>query len=130
MIQNCEKVAPTTVSSARRITPNLIFKYPFVRDGAQLQFEIHSEVFISSKKPIAGVSETHRFESLELPNIFPASPTVSIARTNTYTLENLYRKSIFLRFLPFLVNFQLSDFFDRRQIVLTAVRFFDSCQIF
>lgn len=92
LIQSCEKVAPSSVTSNRRITENLFFRYPFMRDDTQLQFEARSEVFVASKKPLLSVNEPQRIEGLELPNIFPAMPTVSIPRTNTYTLENIYRK--------------------------------------
>uniref|UniRef100_A0A336KZI8 Large ribosomal subunit protein mL37 n=1 Tax=Culicoides sonorensis TaxID=179676 RepID=A0A336KZI8_CULSO len=109
-IQNCEKIAPSSVLSNRRITQNTFFKYPFKSEEMQVQLEVHAEVLVTSKKPLLGFNETNRLEGLEMPNIFPASPTVSIVPTNTYTLENIYPikdttqfihpHTIFLHFSP------------------------------
>ncbi|XP_063704454.1 large ribosomal subunit protein mL37 [Culicoides brevitarsis] len=89
-IQSCEKFAPASTLTDRRVTENMFFKYPFEVSENQLQLEVHSEVFIASKKAITPVDEKKRFEGLEMPNIFPALPTVSIPRTNIYKLENIY----------------------------------------
>lgn len=71
---------------------DVFFKYPFTKDKKQIQFELHAETFITSRKPILGFNEIQKFEGQELPNLFPVNQTISIQRENVYDLENIYRK--------------------------------------
>ncbi|KAJ8972293.1 hypothetical protein NQ317_018627 [Molorchus minor] len=76
-------------SFKRYILNDLVFSYPFMKFGDLIQFQLSGETVITSSKPLAPIT-LEPTESLELPDIAPIKPTITLNRENIYEVENIY----------------------------------------
>lgn len=83
-------VEPSLVKQ-RYLADNLYFQFPFEHNGNLVQFQLLGDSVLLSEKPLSPITSGNGNETA-LPNIHPISPTVTLNKTNTYTIENLYRK--------------------------------------
>lgn len=66
------------------------FVVPVQHNGDQIQFKVHADTFITAKRAIQPAA-TDAHQSLELPDIFPLKPTISMPQSNIYQLKDHYR---------------------------------------
>jgi hypothetical protein len=92
LLNHCERFHGHTVAADRKIINDAFFVVPFDKDGAQVQFEVTAETFMSSRKPINPFKVQIQPEQAQVPDIFPIKSTVSIPQVNFYKKQNFYRK--------------------------------------
>jgi hypothetical protein len=89
LINHCERLAGVAVTKNRKVLTNAFFVVPVEKEGDLIQFEVNADTFMSAKTPITPFSKV---EDVELPNIFPIKPTISIPTENIYKQQRIYRK--------------------------------------
>ncbi|CAH1956578.1 unnamed protein product [Acanthoscelides obtectus] len=77
------------LSKDRYLYRDLWFSLPFQRNSDQIQLTLTADAVLASAKPLSPVS-LEPTENLELPNIFPFEPTVTLNKENIYKLQNIY----------------------------------------
>jgi hypothetical protein len=92
LLNHCERFYGHAVAADRKIISDAFFVAPFERDGQQVQLELTTETFMSSRKPIAPIKVQVQPEKDVIPDIFPLKPTVSIPQVNFYEKQNVYRE--------------------------------------
>lgn len=79
--------------SKRNMLKNAYFSLPFEKDGDLIQFELNVENFIVTDEPLKPIhNDVTQTEQLELHNMFPIKPTITLTQENIYDLKNKYRK--------------------------------------
>lgn len=68
-----------------------MFSYPFERQGDLIQFQLSGDTVITSSKPLSSIT-TDSTQSLELPDIAPIKPTITLVKENIYKLDKSFRK--------------------------------------
>lgn len=91
LLQYCEKLSDTSITSQRKILNNAWFVVPFESNGNLIQFQKTAESFVVSRQPVKAIDQISNAET-ELPDIYPLSGHISIDKENIYQLQNIYRK--------------------------------------
>ncbi|ENN80062.1 39S ribosomal protein L37, mitochondrial [Dendroctonus ponderosae] len=73
----------------RHLADNLLFSYPFERNGDLIQFQQLGDLVMLAEKPLAPITR-QSLNEFQLPDLFPVSPTVTLQPTNKYVLRNVY----------------------------------------
>lgn len=126
LTQNCEKLAKPETISNRRFIQNALFKTPLTKDGDLVQIDIQAETFLVSRKPIARQGDIRNLTDLEVPKLFPISPTISMNKTNTYDTELSYPIKTFKDFSAphtIMLHFSTLDVKNQSQIPVTDTQF-------
>lgn len=93
-MQECERLAEGRTFFDRKFVKDARIVLPFAKDGVRYQFDFTIEGFIASRKPISPVSRIPTLDESEpeLPNIYPLKCNISLATSNLYKRELIYRK--------------------------------------
>jgi hypothetical protein len=89
LINHCERFFGHAKAADKRLINDAFFIVPFEKDGDEIQFELTAETFVTSRKPLAKVDVKSQTK-IEIPDIFPLKPTVSLSHANFYADENAY----------------------------------------
>ncbi|XP_018563370.1 39S ribosomal protein L37, mitochondrial [Anoplophora glabripennis] len=73
----------------RYLFNDLLFSFPFERHGDLIQFQLSGDTVITSSKPLSPITGVST-ESLELPDITPVKPTITLVKDNIYKLEKSF----------------------------------------
>lgn len=90
LLQLIELHEDSSIVKDRSLLSDLQFSFPFEKFGNLIQFELRSDVMITSNKPLSPIA-TDITDDLELPNIHPIKETITLNTENIYKLQNLYR---------------------------------------
>lgn len=89
LLQCCEKLSDSSITSQRKVLNNALFVVPFESDGNFFQFQKTAECFIVSKEPLKTIENVSAAETA-LPDIHPLSSNISIDKENIYQNKNIY----------------------------------------
>ncbi|XP_031620304.1 39S ribosomal protein L37, mitochondrial [Contarinia nasturtii] len=89
LLQQCEKLTDSSITSQRKILENVSFVVPFESDGNLIQFHKTAEHFLVSKQAIKPIENISNAES-ELPNLHPLKSNISIEPENIYQEKHIY----------------------------------------
>ncbi|XP_050294808.1 39S ribosomal protein L37, mitochondrial [Anthonomus grandis grandis] len=84
-----ETTSDINVTRQRYLADNLYFSYPFERNGDLIQFQLQGDTVLLAKNPLAPITR-QPINELDLPDIFPIKPTVTLNEENIYVVENIY----------------------------------------
>lgn len=62
------------------------------KNGKQLQFVLRADLLVTSTSPLKQIADKNVGESIDLPDMYPMDPTISLESDNIYTLQDLYRE--------------------------------------
>ncbi|XP_073812355.1 mitochondrial ribosomal protein L37 [Musca autumnalis] len=87
LINECEKLASTEVSTQRRIVDNPTFKVTLTNNECSLQMNLKADKIITSSKPLEPFKG--KFDS-QMPDLYPTKSTISLQQENCYNTETKY----------------------------------------
>lgn len=90
LLDECERLVGRSTTSTRQIVHNVAFDVPVKYNGDQIQFKMQADTFITSKRAIQPAPKDG-YQTVELPDIFPLKPTISMPQSNIYQLKDHYR---------------------------------------
>lgn len=93
LLQLIESISDQQLVQKRYLFSDLLFSYPFTRQEQSVQFQLSGDFLLTSSSPLPLITN-HSTKDLDLPDIYPVEPTVSLNKDNIYKLENIYRKYI------------------------------------
>ncbi|KAK9877513.1 hypothetical protein WA026_018622 [Henosepilachna vigintioctopunctata] len=73
----------------RYILNDLLFSFPFERDGSLIQFQLTGDSVVVSDKPLNPIIEKSMSE-WKVPDLHPLKCTVTLNEENIYEIENIY----------------------------------------
>lgn len=76
----------------RSVLNNVPLSVPLLYDDENVQFEVRSDVFLSSEKPLSLLVNPAEVEGSLLPEISISHPIISFEEENFYELKNVFRK--------------------------------------
>lgn len=91
LLQLIELSSGLEIAKQRSLLSDLHFSFPFEKLGNLIQFELKSDVLISSTNPLSPITSVET-ENIELPNIHPIKETITLNLENIYEIRNLYRE--------------------------------------
>lgn len=94
LLQFVEMLGTPDVVKQRAILQNAQFWFPFEVSDDLVQLQVTADVLLTSSLPLPPVT-SEPTDALQLPNLGPAHPLVSLNEENIYQIKNIYRKCIF-----------------------------------
>lgn len=91
LLNQIETSVDHSLVKQRYLADNLYFQFPFQHNEDLVQFQLLGDSVLLSEKPLSPITSSNGNETA-LPDIYPINPTLTLNKTNTYTIENLYRK--------------------------------------
>ncbi|CAG9860222.1 unnamed protein product [Phyllotreta striolata] len=89
LINLLENTSDKDLAKQRYIFEDLLFSYPFERNGQLAQLEVSGNVVMTSTKPLPPITNDS-LESHNLPNIDPIDPLITFTKEHIYELRNIY----------------------------------------
>ncbi|XP_023013475.2 mitochondrial ribosomal protein L37 [Leptinotarsa decemlineata] len=84
-----ESTSGHQLTKERYLFEDLFFSFPFERNGMLLQFQLSGDFVLTSSKPLSPISEEST-ENLELPDIYPVDPMITLNNENIYETRSIY----------------------------------------
>lgn len=79
----------------KSIVYDLFFSTPFYAHNKNLQFEMTSDLVITTSRKLNRIVDPSLTHEIDLPNLYPICCTVSLLPTSNYELQDIYRKIFF-----------------------------------
>ncbi|EFA07281.1 large ribosomal subunit protein mL37 [Tribolium castaneum] len=89
LLQLIENTSDLELVKNRFVIDDAHFSYSFEKYGKLMQFELKGDTLLTSKSPLSPVTDQPTKE-LELPDIFPIEPTITLNEENVYTVRQIY----------------------------------------
>ncbi|XP_068894590.1 large ribosomal subunit protein mL37 [Tenebrio molitor] len=89
LLQLVENTSELEVVKQRFVADDSHFCYNFEKSERRIQFELKGDTLLTSTKPLSPVSNQPT-DSLDLPDISPIAPTVSLTEENIYEIRGIY----------------------------------------
>ncbi|XP_044263303.1 39S ribosomal protein L37, mitochondrial [Tribolium madens] len=93
LLQLIENTSDLDLVKNRFIIDDTHFSYNFEKYGKLIQFELKGDTLLTSTSPLTAITDQPTKE-LELPDIFPIEPTITLNEENIYTVRGIYPVNI------------------------------------
>lgn len=115
LLQLVENISDLDLVKNRFIIDDAHFCYNFEKHDSLIQFELKGDTLLTSAKPLSPVTD-QTTSDLDLPDIFPIKPTITLNEENIYEIRGIYRKFIYegcsKSYLPKLFSFFFTFFYS------------------